>query len=208
MIEIRRTQIIITVVALLIVIVHVAWPKIMIDVITVFLLVVALLPWLIPLIRSLEFPGGWKVEFQELEKVKNKADRAGLLSKKKRANESKSYSFEIVLNKDPNLALAGLRIEIEKRLIQIAKLNNLSVERSSIGQLLRLLAQHQALTIEETSVLSDMTGLLNSAVHGAEVDKRAADWAIEVGPKLLQSLDEKIEKYKSPVQIKGIRNKK
>lgn len=202
--RIKQTQIFITVVALAVAIIHVVRPDITIDAITVFLLVLALLPWLIPLIRSLEFPGGWKVEFQELEKVKNEADKAGLLSK----NKSKSYSFESLLNKDPNLALAGLRIEIEKRLIQIAKLNNLNIERSSISQLLRLLAQHQALTPEETSVLSDMTGLLNSAVHGAEVDKRAADWAIEVGPKLLQSLDEKIEKYNLPVRVKGIRSKK
>lgn len=202
--EIRRTQIFITVIALLVAIIHVVRPDITIDAITVFLLVLALLPWLIPLIRSLEFPGGWKVEFQELEKVKNKADKAGLLSK----NKSKSYSFESLLNKDPNLALAGLRIEIEKRLIQIAKLNNLNFERSSVGQLLRLLAQNQALTVEETSVLSDMTGLLNSAVHGAEVDKRAADWAIEVGPKLLQSLDEKIEQYNLPTSSKGSRSKK
>lgn len=202
--EIRRTQIFITVIALLVAIIHVVRPDITIDVITVFLLVLALLPWLIPLIRSLEFPGGWKIEFQELEKVKNKADKAGLLSK----NKSKSYSFEPLLNKDPNLALAGLRIEIEKRLIQIAKLNNLNFERSSVGQLLRLLAQNQALTVEETSVLSDMTGLLNSAVHGAEVDKRAADWAIEVGPKLLQSLEEKIEQYNLPTISKGGRSKK
>ena len=38
-----------------------------------------------------------------------------------------------------------------------------------------------------------MNNLLNSAVHGAEVDRRAADWAIEIGPKLLASLDDKIE---------------
>jgi len=30
------------------------------------------------------------------------------------------YSFELVLDQDPNLALAGLRIELEKRLVQIA----------------------------------------------------------------------------------------
>lgn len=206
--EVRRTQIFITFTALAATIIHIAWPAIAIDAIAVFLLVVALLPWLIPLIRSLEFPGGWKVEFQELENIKKNADKAGLLSKNDRKKKAKSYSFESVLDKDPNLALAGLRIEIEKRLIQIAKLNNLNIERSSIGQLLRLLAEHQALTAEERSVLSDMTGLLNSAVHGAEVDKRAADWAIEVGPKLLQSLDEKIEKYNSSIRLKGIRSKK
>ena len=194
--EVRRTQVFITVVALIVAIVHVVWPNITIDGVTVFLLVVALLPWLIPLLKSLEFPGGWKVEFQELEKARNKVDKAGLLSKRSRKKRVVAYSFESVLDKDPNLALAGLRIEIEKRLLQIAKLNHLDATRASVGQLLRLLNQRQILTPQESSALSDMSGLLNAAVHGAEVDKRAADWAVEVGPKLLQGLDEKIEKYK------------
>jgi len=208
--QIRRTQVFITLIALFIGIAHVVWPNIEIDAITVFLLAVALLPWLIPLIRSLEFPGGWKVEFQELEKVKDKADKAGLLSKAKRKKTTTSYSFESVLDKDPNLALAGLRIEIEKRLVHIAKSNKLDISKAGVGQLLRLLSYHQILTPEESSVLTDMTGLLNSAVHGAEVDKRAADWAIEVGPKLLQSLDEKIEKYdlRTRSTLKSTRSKK
>jgi len=203
--EVRRTQISITLVALVIVIVHVAFPNVTIDAITVFLLVVALLPWLIPLVKSLEFPGGWKVEFQELEKAKSKAEKAGLLSSKKKETKTPSYSFESILEKDPNLALAGLRIEIEKRLVHISKLNKIDAARASIGQLLRLLNQEKILTPEESSALADMSGLLNAAVHGANVDKRATDWAMDVGPKILQSLDEKIEKNNLPLHLKGIK---
>lgn len=204
--EVRRTQILITFIALVIVIVRIIFPNLTIDAITVLLLVLALLPWLIPLVKSLEFPGGWKVEFQELEKAKNKAEKAGLLSiNKKKKTKASSYSFESILDKDPNLALAGLRIEIEKRLVQIARLNNLDISRAGVGQLLRSLNQHQVLTPEESSALADMSGLLNSAVHGASVDKRATDWAMEVGPKILQSLDEKIDQYNLPVNLKGIK---
>ncbi len=202
--EIRRTQILITILSLAVAIVHVLFPALTIDGITVFLLVIALLPWLIPLVRSLEFPGGWKVEFQELEKAKNKAEKAGLLSGKKKTTKP-SYSFESILEKDPNLALAGLRIELEKRLVQIAKLNNLNVSRASIVQLLRLLDQEKILTSEESSALADMSGLLNAAVHGADVDKRATDWAMEVGPKILHSLDEKIDKYNQPLKLRGVK---
>lgn len=203
--EIRRTQILITLAALIVAIIHVAYPSITIDATTVFLLAVAVLPWLIPLVKSLELPGGWKVEFQELEEAKSKAEKAGLLSNKKKGTKTPSYSFESILERDPNLALAGLRIEIEKRLVQIAKLNKIDATRASIGQLLRLLNQERILTPEESSALADMSGLLNAAVHGANVDKRATDWAMEVGPKVLQSLDEKIEKYNLPVSLKGIK---
>ena len=204
--RIWRTQIFITVLALVFALTHLLWPNLSIDNITIFLLAVAVLPWLIPLIRSVEGPGGWKLEFQELQQAKNEADKAGLLitstkngtekAKRKSIKALPLYSFELVLDQDPNLALAGLRIELEKRLVQIATSRGLNVEKMGVGSLLRVLNQKQALSQEESSVLADMIGLLNSAVHGAKVDKRAFDWAVEIGPKLLQGLDEKIEKYK------------
>ncbi|MBI3170895.1 MAG: hypothetical protein HYZ22_20640 [Chloroflexi bacterium] len=61
------------------------------------------------------------------------------------------------------------------------------------------------MTPEESSALADMSGLLNSAVHGADVDKRATDWAMEIGPKILHSLDEKIDKYNRPLKLKGVK---
>ena len=61
-----------------------------------------------------------------------------------------------------------------------------------IGQLLRALTKADVLTAEERAVLADMTNMLNSAVHGADVGQDAAQWAIGVGPRLLTSLDERI----------------
>jgi hypothetical protein len=86
------------------------------------------------------------------------------------------------------LALAGLRIEIEKALRSIAANLGISAERKGLGTLLRLLLEHGALSQEQGSVLSDVSSLLNEAVHGAEVDPRSAQWAMEVGPRLLEGL--------------------
>lgn len=62
----------ITVAALLIALAHIIWPSLNIDAITVTLLFVALVPWLSSIFKSLEFPGGWKIEFQEIkEQVKS-----------------------------------------------------------------------------------------------------------------------------------------
>ena len=103
---------------------------------------------------------------------------------------TQEFTFQQVAQDDPNLALAGLRIEIEKRLIGIAKRNNLDVRNCGIGQLLRLLSEHEVLDHRERSVLGDLTGLLNSAVHGASVDRQSASWAMDIGPRLLAALDE------------------
>jgi hypothetical protein len=54
--------------ALVLVAIHLIWPDVRIDSITLVLLAVALLPWLSPLFKSIELPGGWKFEFQEFKR--------------------------------------------------------------------------------------------------------------------------------------------
>ena len=169
---------------------HLAWPHLAIDPITIVLLVVALVPWLAPIFKSLEFPGGWKIEFQELQKAAQRAEQAGLLAPAAVGSTAPEFTFQRVVQDDPNLALAGLRIEIEKRLVGLAERSGLEVRNRGIGQLLRLLSERQVLGQQERAVLADLTGLLNSAVHGASVDRQTANRAMEIGPRLLAALDE------------------
>ena len=178
--------------ALLLALAHIIWPQLAIDAVALALIVIAILPWLAPLVKSLELPGGWKVEFQELQRAASRAESAGLLAAEPSEKEA-TFSFQSIATRDPNLALAGLRIEIEKRLSTLAEIHGLNSRRAmSVGQALRALAQAEVLTNEERSILTDMVNMLNSAVHGAEVDSRAAAWAIDVGLRLLTSLDERV----------------
>ena len=144
--------------------------------------------------KSLEFPGGWKVEFQDLQKAAFRAEEAGLLAPVPESASQTQYTFQRVASQDPNLALAGLRIEIEKRLVALAELSGLEVRGRGLGQLLRQLSERGVLGQSERSVLADLTGLLNSATHGATVDARSAEWAIEVGPRLLRALDDLVDR--------------
>ena len=189
----KPIQITITAVAIALVVIHSIRPSWTIDSITIVLLVIAVIPWLAPLFKSLKFPGGWEIEFRDLQQARDKAVKAGLLPPLGTTSKAEEYSFELVAERDPNLALAGLRIEIEKRLRQLAISRNLSIQKTaSTGNLLNTLSHAQVLNPDERSVLADMLGLLNSAVHGATVDPRAASWAIEVGSPLLKSLDDRI----------------
>ena len=180
----------ITLSAIVIIVAHLIWPALAIDGITLALITIAIIPWLAPLFKSVELPGGWKVEFQELQKAKDDADKAGLLAPTSDVDKTPRYSFLSIAEDDPNLALAGLRIEIEKRLQNIAEARNIPARKQSDGSLMSILSQEGAITKQAYSVLADMIGLLNSAVHGATVDKRAVDWAMETGPRLLKSLDD------------------
>lgn len=183
----KTIQISISVVALIFAGIHLAWPDLAIDTITLSFLILAALPWIAPLLKSVELPGGVKIEFKDLEKTRLKAEKVGLLA------EPAEYKFQLMAEEDPSLALAGLRIEIEKRLKQIAEAKGLPIQRKGVGTLLRLLREKDVLTHEQYGVLAEMVGLMNSAVHGASVDSRAAEWAMEVGPRILKALDDKLE---------------
>lgn len=105
------------------------------------------------------------------------------------------YSFQTVADEDPNLALAGLRIEIERRLNQLVESTGLrsgsTSPRLNVGRALKVLGNAGILTHDQSSVLLDIIGILNSAVHGAKVDQQSARWALDVGSRLLTSLDKK-----------------
>lgn len=182
----------ISVISVAFIVVHILFPQLAIDGVTFALIVLAFLPWLAPIFKSLELPGVLKVEFQDLVKVQMNADKAGLLSPISEQEQMPEYTFQVIANEDPNLALAGLRIEIEKRLQWIAESKNINTKNKGVGGLMRSLHEAGSLSHGEYSVLADMIGMLNAAVHGAEVDKRAVNWAMETGSRLLKSLDLKI----------------
>ena len=65
----RQTPLkIISFIALLLALIHMFSSRLTIDFTTISLLIISILPWLFPLVKSLEFPGGLKLEFWEISK--------------------------------------------------------------------------------------------------------------------------------------------
>lgn len=192
----------ISVVALALAIGHVLFPLVVVDATTLFLVTVALIPWLRHIFRSFELPGGFKIEFLELEKAEIKAAEAGLLAQPTSISEQPSYLT--IAEQDPNLALAGLRIEIERRLRKLAESSGMRIDGMGLGQLLRRMRETEVLTDTEVNLLSDLAGTLNRAVHGASVDGQASQWAIQVGSRLLTALDLKITNEKEAVNTNNL----
>jgi hypothetical protein len=160
------------------------------------LLVGGLISWIIAHFyyrRSSSNAPDWvKPLIESFEQASQRAEAAGLLATAAQSAEVTEFSFELVAKEDPALALAGLRIEIEKRLVQLARGNNLTTSHAGVRRLLRILGERGLLSAEENSVLADLVGLLNSAVHGGKVDDRVAVWAINAGRRLLVALDRRV----------------
>lgn len=85
-------------------------------------------------------------------------------------------SYAIVAEKDPNLALAGIRMEVELMLRNLATGWNLdSTPRDSAGVLVRKLKDHGAITTRQAELLTTVLRLCNSAVHGVRVTEADVD---------------------------------
>ncbi len=185
----RGLKLAITLSAAIGIVLHLAFPELAIDAITLALLVVAVLPWLAPLIKAAELPGGFKIEFQD---VKAAADRVAAGAPEVASiAPAPEPSYIAVAEQDPNLALAGLRIEIEKRVRAIAERTGVPRSRP-LGQLVRDLEERNVLSHESAAGLRDLITLGNQAAHGVAVNPNVAYSAVEFGPKVLQVLDAKL----------------
>ena len=186
-------------------------PDLTIDIVTAVLLATACVPWAGRLFRTLEIPGFLKVEGHELRKTSDRIEASGRLPIGEDTNARRRprhvYAFEAVVGDDGNMVLAGLRLELERRLRQIAKSRGVTGEsrtlRSVVGQLARL----GVIPRDEASALADLLPLLNKAVHGATVDRAALEWALDFGPPLLDALEEHLGKSSIPDLIIQWRNR-
>ena len=184
----NNTAWVITSAAVLLAVGHTVWPNVKVDAITVTLFVIAVLPWLAPIFKAVELPGGLKVEYAQLEKAGQEAQSAGVLGVPEPGPE-RGQAPRLTHSDDPNLALAALRIELEKRLRAIAERYGIGSQRRGVSSLLRELGDRGLISQKQSSILIDLLPTLNAAVHGADVDPRASAWAAEVGPQLLAGLE-------------------
>lgn len=209
MIEKRIIQLSISTIGILFIVGHIIWPDIKIDGITVFLIIIVIVPWLAPIFKSFELPGGLKVEFHDLEKATKKLEESGFIKKEsvsKKHQDHSKYSFLNVVDIDSNLALSGLRMEIESRLKDLAEQNLIIVDNHGINQITRQLVEHGILSNQESTAILDILPILNNASHGHEVDKQIHKWVIEIGPQILDSLEARKSAHKLPEIISSYKN--
>jgi Domain of unknown function (DUF4145) len=179
----------------------IAWPTTVVGLMLVFRVPIRTI---LHRLRKAELPGGVSIDFQEeiqqakklsekVEALPTPADRpktpalpiteanARMLSVGLRPTSSgldMNYYREIA-NSDPNLALAGLRIELETMANNVAQGFNIARRKNeSLNSLLSRLSEHGAITNEQRDLMRKILSLCNQAVHGRTVTKAEADEVI------------------------------
>ena len=185
--------------------IHLIWPDLPIDATFILLLVIAIgsvaLPNIAPFLKSLELPGGLKIELRDAKAATEKAiplaaraeGKAELTRKVIRKAEVEKHepleTLRRLAGTDPNLALVGFRIELEKRLLGLAERYQLDPRQKSLPLIVRQLRDKGAFPHSTAVGLIDLISFGNQAAHGAEVSVDAADWVLDLAPNILGLLD-------------------
>lgn len=147
-------------------------------------LALAIVPWVIGLIERISAPGGFEVVFSKIERQLQEAETV--------PDSEDIDAFRYFESSDPNLAIAMLRVQIERRLRKIAEGLFLEVTPKGRPRTLRSLAEELgcrgAIPREAVVLLNDLMPVINEAVHGVDVGENGADFALSYGPKILSLL--------------------
>lgn len=94
-----------------------------------------------------------------------------------------------ILRELPRFNLVSMRIRLEQALQAIADKRGFSAKLIGIGSLTGALAEAKALSIEVVADLRTVSAVLNSAVHGQEINAGETQAALELGNSLLSRLE-------------------
>jgi len=201
-------------IALILLVSHLlAWERITIDSTTLILLAILLLSPFFEQIRKIRV-GEFEAEIAptEVKKVKLEADRR-LGTRETReaiAPEIRTAGEDIMdlLDKDHVLALAKLRMELERalnRLYVLSAPNATQRRQLGINRLVGALVQSEVLPTQLSGSVREISYLCNRAVHGEHVRPDDAESIVGIGIQLLEHIDSIIEEFMiKPIETKPI----
>lgn len=183
--------------------VHLKWPNLPIDSITITLFAIAILPWLIPYAKSIEIPNILRIDLAEakaaIDKITNKdvtvtpatLEINATLNKPSIRSKSDDIftNLENISYTDPNLALVGFRIELEKKISSIFEKKIGSDKMMPLSRMVKILQDKNIIPSEIASGMKDLIGLGNKAAHGHIVELETAELVLTHGPRIFEELD-------------------
>lgn len=172
---------------LILIIIHAMFPEYAIDTITIALIIIILFPWLIPYLGSIKFPGGTEITFREVQRLEELSAGIEIQLRDVIPDEIEPTRQDL-LRFDSNLALASLRIDIERKLKQIARQKEIFTNRKSLGTILKSLYTNEIIGSSEYDTLRSVIDICNKAVHAEKVDYFAASKILDIGEFMLSYL--------------------
>ena len=168
--------------------------RFIIDNFIILIYFISSIPFIAQYMKKAKFPGAefeFKEEISETQKlVQLSVEQA---EKAECAGEAKILPFETfklsaageLLDYDPVLALAALRIEIEKRLRSATDFLDLPMrDKLSISKLIEAVNRKELLSFEQIKALRKIVNMCNKAIHGSLISREEARGIIGLAKEL------------------------
>jgi hypothetical protein len=165
-----------------------------VDAFAVLILFILSIPIFAPYLKKAKLPGAefeFKDEIRKTEKlVQLSVEQA---EKAESAGEKKILKFETfklssvreLLDSDPVLALAALRIEIERKVKLLVDSLSLPIGNGwSISKLIEAVRKQKLLSSEQVTALQKIINMCNKAIHGSLISKTEAREIIDLAEEL------------------------
>jgi len=172
-----------------------SFDRIKVDNTSIILLLVILLSPFISAITRIKY-GDFEAEIdpKEVQKLKNEVSAHVINANEPPQNseiEQTINSITALVESDPILALAKLRIELEKalnRLFRLTHKDDKSTRAISPMQLIHRLSNEEILPKDIARTTREVMAICNRAIHGEDIRKQDAESVVESGASLLVKL--------------------
>lgn len=175
------------------------WPELFnLDKFSIGLLFLLAIPLLAPYLKKAKWFGAefvFRDEIKKLDTIVQKSEQQAKEAEEKGKTQIRifeTFSTKNALNlldSDPNLSLAALRIEIEKILSKAAnKSFDINKDRKAGNKFyISLLLKKEIISHEQGEALQTIVNMCNKAIHGAQVSKKEAREIISLTERLNKS---------------------
>jgi hypothetical protein len=192
----NQWEILIVLTGIALIVIHGFWNNVFtVDYFTIIILVIICIPYFSQFLKRAKIAGA-EFEFRdEIESAKKVVKESILKSRSRDKGETKPLPFETfnvstakeVIDSDHILALASLRIEIEKKLRIAAEFFKLGGGKNTLSENIIALMHEGILSSEQVSALRKIIDMCNKAIHGYDVSKREAKDIVNLMEELNQS---------------------
>lgn len=166
-----------------------------VDWYTIVILLILSIPFLSRFLKRAKVAGA-EFEFRdEIDSTKIAVQQSVEKAKSKTGGKSKPVKFETfnlqstkkLLDSDPVLALASLRIEIERKLSLAVKFFKLATKQENLSDFIRVLKMKGILYPEQVIALRKIVNMCNKAIHGYAISRDEATEIVNLAEELNQS---------------------
>lgn len=164
-----------------------------VDSTSILLLAVILVSPFVAAVKKIKF-GDFEAEIDidEIRKIKSEAEKSLIESQEETEDRPEIYAtsdaIKTLAESDPVIALAKIRIELEKVLGRIARFNSVKVSGFALGALVNKLTNQEIISHDLGKTLREVIAICNRAMHGESISEEGAQTIVDVGVELLEEL--------------------